>query len=142
VGALILRLAYEIEQIQRDRLKGFKPAQSHQAAQKVMSSPSIHKVSVLIWNREKKFDKFTLDPNYLVRSQLKDSPFHHSLHRFIETQSGIINCKEKYPSKLIQVFSPLQATTPLFHLDLHGKKDRKHNMDIDIGTKALREDFS
>lgn len=30
---------------------------------------------------------------------------------------------------------------PLFHIDIHGKKDRKYNMDIDIGTKAIREDF-
>ena len=29
---------------------------------------------------------------------------------------------------------------PLFHLDIHGKKDRKHNMEIDIGTRAIRED--
>jgi hypothetical protein len=96
-------------------------------------------VSILIWNREKKFDKFTLDPNYLVHSQFKDSPFHQALHRFIETQSGIV--REKYPTKLIHTFNSQQAPIPLFHLDIHGKKDRKHNMDIDIGTRALREDF-
>jgi hypothetical protein len=26
-------------------------------------------------------------------------------------------------------------------LDIHGKKDRKTNMDIDLGTRAMREDF-
>jgi len=49
--------------------------------------------------------------------------------------------RDKYPTKLIQTFNSQQAPTPLFHLDIHGKKDRKHNMDIDIGTRALREDI-
>lgn len=31
------------------------------------------KASILIWNKDKKFDKCTLDPNYLVKSQFKDS---------------------------------------------------------------------
>jgi len=35
----------------------------------------------------------------------------------------------------------LQANIPLLHLDIHGKKDRKTNMDIDLGTRALKEDF-
>ena len=96
---------------------------------------------MLFWNKDKKFDKFTLDPNYLVRAQFKDSPFHQALHRFVETQSGIDLNKDKQSNRIVQAFTPLQATTPLFHLDIHGKKDRKHNMDIDLGTRAMREDF-
>ena len=30
---------------------------------------------------------------------------------------------------------------PLFHLDIHGKKDRKYNMEIDLGTRAIRDDY-
>ena len=36
--------------------------------QRSKSKAPINRVSILIWNREKKFDKFTLDPNYLVHS--------------------------------------------------------------------------
>lgn len=31
--------------------------------------------------------------------------------------------------------------TPLFHIDVHGKKDRSWNTDIDLGVKAIRENF-
>ena len=30
---------------------------------------------------------------------------------------------------------------PVLHLDIHGKKDRKMNSDIDLGVKALAEGF-
>jgi hypothetical protein len=96
---------------------------------------------MLFWNKDKKFDKFTLDPNYLVRAQFKDSPFHQALHKFVECQSGIANLKDKPPNKIVQSFTSLQASTPLFHLDIHGKKDRKTNMEIDLGTRAMKEDF-
>ncbi len=56
---------------------------------------------MLFWNKEKKYDKFTLDPNYLVRAQFKDSPFHQALHKFVEGQSGIGNLKDKGPNKII-----------------------------------------
>ena len=66
VSTLILKLAYEIEQLQRDRY--FKDKQKAAALLlKPGTNPSVTKVSVLFWNRDKKFDKFTLDPNYLVR---------------------------------------------------------------------------
>ena len=35
----------------------------------------------------------------------------------------------------------LNKGKPLFHLDLHGKKDRKKNSDIDLGVKAILEGF-
>ena len=34
----------------------------------------------------------------------------------------------------------VSCRVPLFHLDIHGKKDRKMNRDIDLGTKAMIED--
>ncbi len=56
---------------------------------------------MLFWNKDKKFDKFTLDPNYLVRAQFKDSPFHQALHRFVETQSGIDLNKDKQSNRIV-----------------------------------------
>ena len=31
---------------------------------------------------------------------------------------------------------------PLLHIDIHGKKDRKTNSDIDLGVKAISESFA
>jgi hypothetical protein len=31
---------------------------------------------------------------------------------------------------------------PLLHLDIHGKKDRANNSDIDLGITAISESFS
>jgi hypothetical protein len=70
VSTLIIKLAYEIEVLQRERIA------NRQSTVGQKQVPQVNKVSLLFWNREKKFDKFTLDPNYLVRSQFKDSPFH------------------------------------------------------------------
>jgi hypothetical protein len=30
----------------------------------------------------------------------------------------------------------------MFHIDLHGKKDRPNNSDIDLGVKAIKEYFA
>jgi len=30
----------------------------------------------------------------------------------------------------------------MLHLDIHGKKDRKNNSDIDLGVKAICESFA
>jgi len=49
---------------------------------------------------------------------LDKSPFHQAIHRFIE---------EFKDSK-----------TPLLHIDIHGKMDRRSDLNMDIGTTALR----
>ena len=82
VSTLTLKLAIAIEELQKAELES--PKESAKAI----------RASVLFWNKDKKFDKYTLDPNYLVKAQFRDSNFHQSLHRFIETQAGI-------PSKAI-----------------------------------------
>lgn len=52
VSTLVLKIAAEIEKIQRENN---------------LNASKIIQTSVLIWNKDKKFDKFCLDPNYLVR---------------------------------------------------------------------------
>ena len=59
--------------------------------------------------------KNRLDPNYLIPALFEHSMFHASLHKFIMNNKG----------------------KPLFHLDIHGKKDRKRNSDIDLGTESI-----
>ena len=76
VSTLILKLVAEMEQIQ---LKNSIFASD-------FDYKKITRASFLFWSKEKKYDKFTLDPNYLVKSQLKDSKFHQGLHKFIESQ--------------------------------------------------------
>lgn len=34
-----------------------------------------------------------------------------------------------------------EGSTPLFHIDIHGKKDKETNMSIDLGIKALKKTF-
>lgn len=60
VSTLVLKLAIAIEQLTTNNTN-YKKAL---------------KASVLFWSKDKKYNKHTLDPNYLVKQQFKDSPFH------------------------------------------------------------------
>lgn len=75
--------------------------------------------SFIIWDRRMAMpaDFKNLDPNYLTEKQFPQSPFHEALEYF--KQFGRDN-------KL-----------PLLHIDMHGKKNRKTNMDLDVGFKAM-----
>lgn len=53
-----------------------------------------------------------LDPNYQLTHQFKNCPFHQGLHKFIASNKG----------------------KPLWHIDIHGKKDRQYDGDIDMGS--------
>ena len=55
-STLAIKLAVEIEKLQTQ-----------------VDGTKVVRASVLVWNKDKKYDKSTLDPNYLVRSQFKDS---------------------------------------------------------------------
>ena len=63
--------------------------------------------SFMIWNYKtaRKMDERNLDPNYLLEQEWKLSPFHTSLLKF----------KAKYKDRNI----------PCFHVDFHGKNNRK-----------------
>lgn len=82
--------------------------------------------SFIVWNKDRvdepESSAFTrrLDPNFLCRSQFPFSTFHQCLHKFAQTNRG----------------------KPLLHIDIHGKKDRKINSEIDLGVKAVVEGFS
>eukprot|EP01063_Lacrimia_lanifica_P040899 TRINITY_DN9423_c0_g1_i1.p1 TRINITY_DN9423_c0_g1~~TRINITY_DN9423_c0_g1_i1.p1 ORF type:complete len:439 (+),score=153.72 TRINITY_DN9423_c0_g1_i1:113-1429(+) len=77
--------------------------------------------SYLIWNcaTAKKQDASNLDPNYLIEADFPNSPWHQALVKWkaLFADTGI----------------------PLLHVDLHGKLDRKDNLDIDVGTGAMEE---
>ncbi|XP_062575003.1 uncharacterized protein LOC134236863 [Saccostrea cucullata] len=75
--------------------------------------------SFIIWDRRMAMpaDFKNLDPNYLTEKQFSQSPFHEALEHF--KQFGRDN-------KL-----------PILHIDMHGKKNRKTNMDLDVGFKAM-----
>ena len=79
--------------------------------------------SFMIWNYKtaRKMDKRNLDPNYLLEQEWKLSPFHTSLLKF----------KAKYKDRNI----------PCFHVDFHGKNNRKKSkqVKIDIGMDAFME---
>jgi hypothetical protein len=71
--------------------------------------------SFMVWNKDKKFSKSDLDPNYLMVKHFKKSPFHCGLHRFWKDYKGL----------------------PLLHIDVHGKMDRKDNLDVDLGMAPM-----
>lgn len=75
--------------------------------------------SFIIWDRRVAMpaDFKNLDPNYLTEKQFPQSPFHEALEYF--KQFGRDN------------------KIPILHIDMHGKKNRKTNMDIDVGFKAM-----
>lgn len=75
--------------------------------------------SFMIWDRRiaAPLDHKNLDPNYLTEEQLAMSPWHEALLQF-KRFGKLNNC-------------------PLLHIDVHGKKNRKTNLDVDFGFKAL-----
>ena len=93
------------------------------------------KGSFLVWHKDKKFHKADLDPNYLVKIQFRNSSFHQSIHRFIDTFADVKASKAASGSVTVK------TKCPLFHIDIHGKKDRSYNSDIDLGILAMKENF-
>ena len=57
----------------------------------------------MVWGVSSVINEKDLDPNYLLLKHFPESPFHQSLHYW-----ALVN-KE----------------FPLFHVDIHGKMDRK-----------------
>ena len=77
--------------------------------------------SFMVWNHKtaKKKDSQNLDPNYLTAEQQPRSPWHRALCRF----------KQRHVAQ----------QQPLFHIDVHGKMDRKKNLDLDVGMGPMEE---
>ena len=61
-------------------------------------------------------DEKDLDPNYLLAKHFEFSPFHQGLHHWALKNIDL----------------------PLFHIDVHGKMDRKSNCEIDVGIECIR----
>lgn len=74
--------------------------------------------SIITWDPRAVYEKENLDPNYLSLTNIDKSPFHQAIHRFIEEYK--------------------ESKTPLLHIDIHGKMDRRTDLNMDIGTTALR----
>jgi hypothetical protein len=87
------------------------------------ASPSI--ASLMVWNYKTApiDDPTHADPNFLDRRSLCHSPWHSCLHAW----------------KSLHGFRSSEACPRLFHVDIHGKNDRKADMDIDVGLQALQE---
>eukprot|EP01062_Namystynia_karyoxenos_P052880 TRINITY_DN4257_c1_g1_i2.p2 TRINITY_DN4257_c1_g1~~TRINITY_DN4257_c1_g1_i2.p2 ORF type:complete len:506 (+),score=157.20 TRINITY_DN4257_c1_g1_i2:63-1520(+) len=75
--------------------------------------------SFVVWNAAtaRKQDEANLDPNYLTAEDLSRSPWNRALREWREAFAG--------------------TGIPLLHVDLHGKLDRKDNLEMDVGTGAL-----
>jgi hypothetical protein len=117
--------------------------------------------SLLVWNPKtaKKKDPANLDPNYLNASQQPASPWHHMLHRFrqrfdgnggagggveeaagggggAEGQRGGSGRRGRL-SVSGEASSSRGVSMPMLHVDVHGKKDRKTNLDLDVGLGPM-----
>ena len=68
-------------------------------------------------------DPANLDPNYLYERQLGASPWHRALSH--------LNMHFTAPTGQ-------KPPTPMFLVDIHGKKDRRTELHLDIGVTALR----
>ncbi|CAE7706757.1 unnamed protein product, partial [Symbiodinium necroappetens] len=79
--------------------------------------------SVMVWNRAAGPGHGRLDPNYLLASQFRLSPWHRALHRWATTVGG------GGPGS--------GAGIPLLHVDLHGKVSEK--LHLDLGAAPLEE---
>jgi len=79
--------------------------------------------SFCVWNYKtaRKADPHNLDPNYLFQSEWQNSPFHTALLKF----------RSKFKHRNV----------PCFHLDFHGKGDRKKTQQhhIDVGIQPFLE---
>ena len=75
--------------------------------------------SFICWNASATSgDPANLDPNYLYESQLLASPWHHALRHLRDQFS--------------------RQSVPMFLVDVHGKRDRKEHLRMDVGVSALR----
>lgn len=68
-----------------------------------------------VWGTDHQLNDADLDPNYLLEGKEAQSPFHRALHAWVGANVG----------------------TPLMHVDIHGKFDRKDNYDLDLGVRCL-----
>mmetsp|Transcript_10303 Transcript_10303/g.34392 ORF Transcript_10303/g.34392 Transcript_10303/m.34392 type:complete len:388 (-) Transcript_10303:1005-2168(-) len=122
--------------------------------------------SYIIWNRmvARKGDPRHLDPNYLTQAQSPFSPWHHALHLFkdhwrssreklnreeqqlpqdsSESQRVGEDRREIAGSRAVgeekkESAGSLAPPAPIFHVDIHGKMDRKDNLDLDIGMGPM-----
>jgi len=75
--------------------------------------------SFIFWDPRAKYHSHNLDPNKLSQQNLEKSPFHLAIHYFCEHFRS--------------------QNVPIMHIDLHGKLDRKTDLNMDIGTQAMRK---
>jgi len=87
-----------------------------------------------IWNYKTTApkDKSNLDPNYLFEHQFAKSPWHQMLLKF-KSKFSSSNQQEQQEEQHHKQQQPF-----LLHIDIHGKKDRENNFDIDVGTMPMQ----
>ena len=72
--------------------------------------------SFMVWGKDKKNFDDDVDPNYLLEPDFPTSQFHLSLHAWAAKNEEL----------------------PLLHIDIHGKKNRKDNVEIDVGKASMQ----
>ena len=70
----------------------------------------------LCWGVTSILDEDEHDPNYMLESHFKSSPFHQCLHHWAASNPEL----------------------PLLHIDLHGKLNQPKDCFIDIGTTSMQ----
>ena len=68
-----------------------------------------------MWACDHQLNDYDLDPNYLLKDRVSESPFHRMLHAWALGNQG----------------------KPLMHIDIHGKMDRKDTYELDLGVESL-----
>ena len=68
-----------------------------------------------MWASDHQLNDYDIDPNYLLKERVVESPFHRMLHAWALENHG----------------------KPLMHIDIHGKMDRKDTYELDLGVESL-----
>ena len=85
-------------------------------ADQLYSRPEIKNLgSYCVWATNHQLNEIDQDPNYLIADHVSESPFHRMLHAWASANAG----------------------TPLMHVDIHGKMDRKDSYELDLGVSCM-----
>lgn len=104
------------------RLQAGNSSDSSRAARAGHGGPAVGGgTSFIVWNMKTavKADKTNLDPNYLIPAQFESSPWHRALRRWRRAMVA-------------------RGAAPVL-VDVHGKKDRSSNLDLDVGMDPMEE---
>jgi len=116
VAYLAIRLAYHLSKIHSEKKK--EEAKEESKGSNLVAAEKL--ASFMVWSKDKPFNKDDIDPNYINAKLYPQSHFYQGLRKWI---------------------SSLSENDVPFHIDIHGKIDRKTDRNIDIGIDSMHQEW-